>query len=810
MVKFVVTSADGVQAEFPITKEMVIGRNKENDIRVNEDKASRTHCKVKPEKGRVTLEDLGSSNGTRVNGHRIKALYVLRDGDTIKIGKTKIVFQDEEKHLDRTMELPAVDDEDEDDEEIVLPDEPAPASPNTIRIEKKKRADTPETLEKVEKAEKPAKSARLEKSTESKRRAASPAAVAEEPRVSKRKAAVAAEPEPEHDEEAHEDAHDEQHEEDHEEHEDGEVETEANKTARLRREAAEQRQFNKMIGTGIRIAALVIFIITVYAVVSYERDWKLAHKVGLVSPGDSSKNPTDMPPPLPGTQTSDPGPAVLPPIAPANTQQTNTQQTNIPPTPPSLPPDVPTVPATQTQTTPKTPDPAVQDLLTKALADRDKALAAGNYPGARSGIQSFAAAHPEGEVGKKARQEWKDTLALIDAALQPILDGAKRAASDKKYNVATQRCTRLIAADPSGKYGQQAREILSNIDIETEPKFSEYQTQAQSEMHAGKLREAADTLGRALDELGGTKWAAVIASMQLEAIMADTLLEKMEAVRQKRADSGKEPVFNMVSKKLEGVLAKVRGVTLDLKMSSGVLMVSLKNIDPTDFAKLLDSLDLGGRHLDQAYLWLALDRKDAARKELDAALQDPGQATAAAAIAGSVFEMRNLHAWDFSKWQHQSDWDALSGSWSIQNGKYVQESPEGGDTALRADAVGGPILGKNLRIGFDFELTAPQNNFLFAVEFGPDEQHAVSAIFNAGGLTLHSNIGDAANVQDKAWKPAATHVDVAIQGDTLNVTVGGKTQTLQVAGLSALKGTLTFRTREAACALSHVIVRTAD
>ena len=805
MVKLVVTTADGIHEEFPLTKEMVIGRNKENDIRLNEEKASRTHCRVRPDKGRVTIEDLESSNGTRINGHKIKALYVLKHGDTIKIGKTKIVFHDEDQQLDRTMALPVVEDVDDDDEDdIVLPDEPAPVtSTKSKRTEKAEKPEKPEPLAKSEKAEKTDKSARLEKSPESKRRAAaSPAAaVAEVPRVSKRKAAPVAEPE--HDEDEHA-------EDDHEEHDDhdGEEESEADKSIRLRREAAEQRQFNQNVSKAIRISALVLFVVTVLTVVAYEHDWRLAGKVGLVNATDTNTNTqVNIPPPLPGTLTSDPTTTLPPPISPtpANTTQAQT----------NLPPDVPTVPTTpqttQTPTTPKADDAANQALLTKALADRDKALAAGNYPGARTLIQSFAAAHPEGEVGKKARQEWKDTVALIDAALQPVLEGAKRAVSDKKYSLATQRCTRLIAADPSGKYGQQAREILSNVDIETEPKFSEYQTQAQSEMHAGKLRDASDTLGRALDELGGTKWAAVIASMQLEAISADTLLEKMEAERKKHAEGGKEPVFNMPSKKMEGTLAKVHGVTLDLKLGSGgVLMVSLKNIDPTDFAKLLDSLDLSGKHLEQAYLWLALDRKDAARKELDEALKDPGQATAAAAIAGAVFDMHSLHAWDFSKWQHQGDWDAISGSWSIQNGKYVQESPEGGDTALRADAVGGPILGKNLRISFDFELNNPQNNYLFAVEFGPDEQHAVSAIFNANGLTLHSNIGDAANVSDKGWNPADKHVDIAIQGDALNVTVGGKTQSLPVAGLAALKGTLTFRARESACALSHVIVRTAD
>lgn len=772
MVKLVVTTSNGVQEEYPLSKEMVIGRNKENDIRIKEEKASRTHCRVKPDAGRVLLEDLDSSNGTRVNGTKIKS-YVLKDGDTITIGKTKIVFHDEDQQLDRTIALPAVE------ESGVLPDAPPPPSTKPKPVKK----DPPASA-----------SSRRRPSTD------------DQPGASKRKPKVeAAAEDPDDDDDEDDDRDDVLDAEDHEDAAEAApagaagAESSEEKAARIRREAADQRQFSSMINLLVRIAAVVLFFVTVWTVVSYDKELHVAVNTNSGTSLDSRP----LPPPLPGSTDT----GVKPP--PLNSDP----GLPTPPLPP-LPPASNTNTSTRTQTAPPTQnpdDPALAGLLTKVLAERDKMLTSGNLPGARAVIQSFASAHPSGAVGVKARQEWKDTLALIDAQLMPLLDGAKKAAADKQYSIATQRCTKLIAADPSGKFGEQAREILSTIDVETEPKFSEFQAQARSELHAGKLRDAAETLGKALDELAGTKWGATIAASQLEAIMADTLLEKMEAERQKRASGGKEPVFNMASKKLEGTLSKVHGVTLDLKMNSGVLQVPLKSIDPTDFALLLDSLNLGGRHLEQAYLWLALDRKDAARKELDAALLDPAQSNSAAAIAGAVFDVKTLHAWDFSKWQHQSDWDALSGSWSTMNGKYVLESPEGGDTALRPEAVGGQLSGKNLRISFDFELNAPHDGYLFVVEFGTDEQHAVSAIFNAGGMTLHSNIGDASSVEEKSWKPVPTHVELAVQGDTLNVSINGKAaQPLQVAGLASLKGTLTFRARETACSIAHVIVRTAD
>jgi len=197
---------------------------------------------------------------------------------------------------------------------------------------------------------------------------------------------------------------------------------------------------------------------------------------------------------------------------------------------------------------------------------------------------------------------------------------------------------------------------------------------------------------RALEDLGGTKWGAQISTDQLQVVIADTLMEKIEAERAKtRVRREKIPMLKLSSKKIEGALAKVRGVTLDVKVGSGgTLQVPIKSMDPSDFGALLDSLGVNATRVERALpVAGAGAARDAARAEVDAALQDPAQASTAAALASTIFEDKNFHAWDFSKWQHQNDWDAQSGSWSTQNGKYVLESPEGGDTSLRTDAIGG-------------------------------------------------------------------------------------------------------------------------
>ena len=62
----------------PIT----IGREEDNDIRLNDDRVSRFHAKIQEDAGRVILTDLDSTNGTRVNGHPVR-MRVLQLGDQI-------------------------------------------------------------------------------------------------------------------------------------------------------------------------------------------------------------------------------------------------------------------------------------------------------------------------------------------------------------------------------------------------------------------------------------------------------------------------------------------------------------------------------------------------------------------------------------------------------------------------------------------------------------------------------------------------------------------------------------------------------
>src|SRR5579859_3328515 len=92
--KFISGKYQGGEFPLKIDKQVVIGRSSELDMVLVEDMVSRKHAKIMVADGKITIEDLGSTNGTFVNGEKIKQAR-LKEGDRILIGTSilKLVNQ---------------------------------------------------------------------------------------------------------------------------------------------------------------------------------------------------------------------------------------------------------------------------------------------------------------------------------------------------------------------------------------------------------------------------------------------------------------------------------------------------------------------------------------------------------------------------------------------------------------------------------------------------------------------------------------------------------------------------------------------
>lgn len=66
--------------------EFIVGRAPECKLRPNSDMVSRRHCMITNGEGKATICDLGSRNGTLLNGERISGECELHTGDKVKIG----------------------------------------------------------------------------------------------------------------------------------------------------------------------------------------------------------------------------------------------------------------------------------------------------------------------------------------------------------------------------------------------------------------------------------------------------------------------------------------------------------------------------------------------------------------------------------------------------------------------------------------------------------------------------------------------------------------------------------------------------
>jgi hypothetical protein len=70
-----------------------IGRSRDCEIVVEDSGVSRRHAEIRPAGDGWTLEDLGSTNGVVVNGHKLAGAQTLSAGDRVELGSTEIVFE---------------------------------------------------------------------------------------------------------------------------------------------------------------------------------------------------------------------------------------------------------------------------------------------------------------------------------------------------------------------------------------------------------------------------------------------------------------------------------------------------------------------------------------------------------------------------------------------------------------------------------------------------------------------------------------------------------------------------------------------
>jgi hypothetical protein len=95
--RLVVLEAGGsglaIGSQFELVANGTLGRTEPNSIVVPDPAVSARHCRLSFRKGQWWLEDLGSANGTFVNGKLLTASTPLNDGDVLEVAQVKLVLE---------------------------------------------------------------------------------------------------------------------------------------------------------------------------------------------------------------------------------------------------------------------------------------------------------------------------------------------------------------------------------------------------------------------------------------------------------------------------------------------------------------------------------------------------------------------------------------------------------------------------------------------------------------------------------------------------------------------------------------------
>ena len=82
----------------------VLGRSTEVDIALEHKDISREHACIEQREGMFFISDMGSTNGTFVNGSRLDTAVALQQGDEIRIGNVVLRFHDRRLDHDQSIE----------------------------------------------------------------------------------------------------------------------------------------------------------------------------------------------------------------------------------------------------------------------------------------------------------------------------------------------------------------------------------------------------------------------------------------------------------------------------------------------------------------------------------------------------------------------------------------------------------------------------------------------------------------------------------------------------------------------------------
>ena len=102
--RFIMRSGPAIGTVYPLeAQEISIGRDNTNTVAINDAEVSRRHARMELRGSAYVIQDLGSTNGTFVNGTRISGVQMLNSGDTVSFGEGIVLVYESVTDMNATV-----------------------------------------------------------------------------------------------------------------------------------------------------------------------------------------------------------------------------------------------------------------------------------------------------------------------------------------------------------------------------------------------------------------------------------------------------------------------------------------------------------------------------------------------------------------------------------------------------------------------------------------------------------------------------------------------------------------------------------
>jgi len=467
-------------------------------------------------------------------------------------------------------------------------------------------------------------------------------------------------------------------------------------------------------------------------------------------------------------------------------------------------------PAGNGATTAPTREQEARAAYTDVLSSADELEKRQEFFAAEQILLEFAGMFTGTNAAAEAKKRAADLSKFGDSYMEQLMASAGRHSKARRYRKATEIYTRVISANPDGKWGLRARKALAGQDAAAKASYEKAWKAAMTAFRQLRFAESSRLAGKGAQDLPGTRWQARLDRLAVDAMTCAGLHAAMVKVI---SDSGEQLPTPFKVRGLHGVKqGRITGASpasIRVKVDRGEVAKAWKDLTPRQIATVYLMYKVPPEHHLAAGIFLSYHKlKEEARKQLRLARHVKASRPEAERRLAELEGRANLLAYDFSGGMQMLDWKAISGSWGIKK----DALSGGGRGESIVSLAKSRYSARGLELSFEYETDGPKSVFT-AQLYASSNNYLGVTIDPQQGVNIVSRVGGTSLTRMEKIKlaPNSRHViRLSVSRDKLEVTADArKMPALDVPGIERLSGELRFRIFNGKVTVDNVEVRNA-